>query len=957
MTFCDFSKKFRAFLALGAVLTSAVVAVAANSQSSQRSGLWAHETSALKPDPNVVWGRLDNGLRYALLPHRGVPGRVSSQMIVLTGSVDELDDERGIAHFMEHMVFRTSTHFTLDEKLEFFRKLGMEFGSDVSATTTHEYTNFSLEFHDATPELLSQGFRIYRDFADGAKFIPAEIDKERGVVLSEMRDRGGLMSTTMDDSAPVLFKGLRYVDRAPIGTEATLRSFTREHFVRFYQRCYRPDLMVLVAAGDFDPSAVVKLLQERFGDMPKPTTPPPVRDIGRLDMTRGLRAGVLKISGVGGAQAVVACTSPDEGKPDSIEARLERLRREIAMDIVSERLQAEAGPGSGANYAVLFSTKFAELEARISPENWAHDLGVLDDLVRFTAQKGFEQREFDVVKRRYATRVDYMLDQKDTLDPTVLMNGLKDSIIEHEVFTGFEADFRFAKDALARTTLRDLLTAFQSMWDIERMSFHISGEVDIEGGGAEVLKKIQADRRAGLRHFRPETRKEAVFELKKWGPPTDVVESKEVPELGAKLLRFGNNVRVNFVRNRSNAGLVHVVARVGAGLLDMPDNRPALKEFGLRSVVGSGSGSYTAEQIQALVEDHMAYFSFDIQDQDAFAFRAGVTTEKIDECLGIITDFLCRPLFGTAAHREEKMKAFIARGMSSMGIQEGMRELSNHLYRGDARLTWGGPNDYIGLSAVDVRNWLEDPLKRGYLEVTIVGDISEEAMLASVKRTIGSLPPRAETKTLFTTPKPIKVTAPAGFERIEFVGEQHLALVTGSWPVQGKLVSRDRIALQVVARALRDRFFDRIRSDLGLAYSPSADIDFFNGFPDFAIVQAFVECAPSDSSRIAQLVAEIGADLASKGISESEFMGARGILRSQIQSSFRDGPFLLKVLSRSQEKPESVATVIALKQGLIEEVTLADINQWATKILARPNCRTAALVPKPFIGIFQTDKP
>lgn len=137
-----------------------LLSAASNGITGPRSGEWAHTSSSLAPDPNVIWGRLDNGFRYALLPYRGVPGRVATQLVVLAGSLDEADSERGIAHYTEHMVFRTTKNFTFDEKLKFFRTLGMEFGSDVSATTTYENTDYVLEYHNATPELLSQGMRI-----------------------------------------------------------------------------------------------------------------------------------------------------------------------------------------------------------------------------------------------------------------------------------------------------------------------------------------------------------------------------------------------------------------------------------------------------------------------------------------------------------------------------------------------------------------------------------------------------------------------------------------------------------------------------------------------------------------------------------------------------------------------------------------------------------------------------
>lgn len=935
-----------------AVTAAPLLPAATNNVTGPRSGEWAHVASPLAPDPKVIWGRLDNGFRYALLPYRGVPGRVATQLIVLSGSIDESNAERGIAHYTEHMVFRTTKNFSFDEKLKFFRSLGMEFGSDVSATTTYEHTDYVLEFHNATPELLSQGMRVFRDFADGATFLDSEINQERGVILSERRDRNSVDRTTYFDAWRVQLKGLPYGEHTTIGLESTLRSFQREHFLRFYERCYRPDLMVLVAAGDFDPAQFATLVQERFGDMRRPEAPIPGRDVGRLDMSKGLRAGLLTVADFRAPRALVSCTSMDNGRPDSAEVRLEVLRRQLAMRIVSERLQQAIGPRGEGAYETIFGVKNALLAANISSDDWARELGVMDDLIRFTAQRGFEQRELDYVRRPEIVRLGYLLEQKDTLDPTNLVKSLASSIHEHKVYTGFEASLRWNLENMNRVTVRDLHREFQAMWDVDRMTFHLTGDLDIEGGPAEIVKKVLEDRKGGLRRFRSETRKESVFELRKWGTATELIETTTVPELGAKLMRFGNNVRVNFVPNRSAAGIVRIVARFGNGLLDMPDHRPALKDFGLRTILAGGTGGYNPEQIGQVLSDHFMDFSFDLDDQDAFAFRAAIASDKADMALGLITDFLARPLFGTATHREVKGQAFMERSMGSLGKGEAMRELSEHLFRGDPRLTWGGPNDYIGLSAIDTRNWLEDPLKRSYLEVTIVGDITEEQLMVSLNRTLACLPVRDVSKTLFAKPRPVKVVAPAGYERIEYLGETHKALVVGSWPIQARLEFADRITLQVLARSLRDRAFAKIRSELGLAYGPHADIDLFDGFPDFALVQAFVECDPADASKIARLLSDIGTDLAREGISPSEFIGARGILRSQIDSAYRNGSFLITVLSRAQEDPGSVANAVALKGTLLESISDADVNAWAARILTAPNCRTVALVPKPFIGVF-----
>jgi predicted Zn-dependent peptidase len=142
---------------------------------------------------------------------------------------------------------------------------------------------------------------------------------------------------------------------------------------------------------------------------------------------------------------------------------------------------------------------------------------------------------------------------------------------------------------------------------------------------------------------------------------------------------------------------------------------------------------------------------------------------------------------------------------------------------------------------------------------------------------------------------------------------------------------------------------------LGLAYSPTADFQPYDGFTDFSMLVASIDCASDASTKVARMVEDIAVDLSRQGIDEGEFLGARGILSSQVRRAWRDNGFLLQQVMRAQEQPESVASLEALHGGLIDEITQKEVAAWAKKVLTRRNTYTAAIVPKQFIGIFQTD--
>jgi zinc protease len=939
------------------LLIAFALGVSAAAQNGPRSGQWAHTGGKLAPDPAVTWGRLDNGVRYALLPHQGVPGRVSLRLLVLAGSLDEQPDELGIAHFTEHMAFRGTKNFRADGMVALFQKLGVEYGSDVNAMTSFDHTFYSLEYRENSPELLREGLRLFRDMGDAIEFDPTAIQFERRVILAEMRSRDSLAEREQKAALPTVLRGLQVGQRSPIGTEATIGAMSRPQFLSFYERCYRPELMVVIATGDFDPAAMQAMVAEQFAGMARRPGPTPARQEGKLDAA-ALRTGVYRITGIGGAETMAAVALPPLDKPETREARAEVQQREFVMQLLAQRLDDQV-PGAGrpqALYEPITRHALALASLQVPGNQWEHGILAVDQIVRTTHAKGFDAGAVDALRRRQQRFTAHMIDQLPTLDPTVHSSLLTDSIVNHTVFTGFEADMRLQAEWLEKFTAADAQRVFRGLWILDRMAFHVGGDISADLKPADVLKKVQQYRKDGTVYLLPKAQEKAVFAPKPWGPPGEVVERREVPGLGAALLRYGNRVRANVLPSRAEPGLVRVLVRVGDGLLDMPGTQPALKEFGLNTVLASGSASYPAQTIGNVIDEKFLSFSFDAAEQDAFAFRGQVATENLETFLGVVTDFLHKPQFDPYAHKNARLQAAMQRTAQASGLGEAFRDLTDHLFLGDARFMWGSPLDYISLGIGDVKRWMEPSLARGYVEATLVGDFTEEQAVAILNRTLGALAPRADTKRADPV-KPVAVKAPAGFKRIEFAGELNIGLATATWPVAGQLTLADEAALIVLAKVLEIRLREEIRENQGLSYSPSADYQDHNGFNGLALLQATADTSPKETDRAAKLMGEIAARLAQEGVREGEFIGARGILQSQVNRAFYENAFLLDLLRRAQQKPASISDIEALRGAALARLTRDDVNAWAAKILKADNARTAALVPKPFVGIFQSDKP
>ena len=224
----------------------------------------------LPVDPRVKIGKLSNGLTYYIQKNTRPEKKVELRLAVNTGSILEEDDQRGLAHFTEHMAFNGSKNFQKNDLVSFLQSIGVKFGADLNAYTGFDETVYILPIPTEKKENIEKGFQILEDWASSVSFDDAEIDKERGVVLEELRLGKGADDRMSKIYFPKLFEGSKYGDRLPIGTEDILKNFKYETIKRFYKDWYRPDLMAVVVVGDIEVAEAEQYVKKHFEHLTNP---------------------------------------------------------------------------------------------------------------------------------------------------------------------------------------------------------------------------------------------------------------------------------------------------------------------------------------------------------------------------------------------------------------------------------------------------------------------------------------------------------------------------------------------------------------------------------------------------------------------------------------------------------------------------------------------------------------
>src|SRR5579862_2718083 len=371
-------------------------------------------------DPDISMGTFPNGLRYYVRANKKPEKRAELRLVVRAGSILEEDDQQGLAHFVEHMCFNGTEHFPkADDVISFIQSLGMRFGNDVNAATSFDETTFTLTVPTDQPDVMDRALLILEDWAHNVSFAPGEIDKERGVVMEEWRSRLGAGARMTDKLFPTLLKGSRYADRIPIGKPEIIQNFKPDRLKAFYADWYRPDLMAVVAVGDFDKAAVNALVQRHFSTIPAKPSPKP-RPVFDMPDHAGTTFAILTDKEMTGTSVEVdnlLRAEPDGTLGDYRQKIVESLFEGMLNARFSELTRKPDAPfiGAGAGHGpfIVRTKDTASLFAQVKEDGIEKGLDALYGEVARVERYGFTATELDRQRQNVLRSFERLIAEKD----------------------------------------------------------------------------------------------------------------------------------------------------------------------------------------------------------------------------------------------------------------------------------------------------------------------------------------------------------------------------------------------------------------------------------------------------------------------------------------------------------------------------------------------------------------
>ncbi|MFZ0266210.1 M16 family metallopeptidase [Caulobacter sp.] len=913
-----------------------------------KPGQWPQAVSDVAPDPRVRFGVLPNGMRYAIQKNATPPGQAALRLWFDAGSLNETDDQQGLAHFLEHMAFNGSKNVPEGDMVKILERHGLSFGADTNASTGFSQTTYQLDLPKTDDDTVETGMMLLREAAGELTIAPDAVDRERGVVLSEERTRDGPGYRVFVNTFGFQLQGQRPPQRLPIGKTEILKTAPAQRIRDFYQAWYRPENAVVVAVGDFDVDAMEAKIKARFGDW-KPQGQPGVRpDLGPV-AKRGLTAKVLVEPG---AQTSVqmAWIAPPDLELETRAKDKEELVKALGFAVLNRRLQVLTRSDDppfifavAAQNDQEHAAEITTLAATVQPGHWNQALTALEQEQRRIVKYGVRQDELD--REIAAMRAGFVAAAagEATQRTTALAGGIVGTLGDREVVTSPSQNLVVFDDATKGLTADAVSALLKDQFTGSGPLIVIPTPTAIEGAEKTVTDAYMAS--AKIPVAAPAAPGVTTWPYATFGAKGQVVEQKDVTDLDTVFVRFANGVRLTVKPTKFRDDQILVKARIGHGMLDLPPGGQSPMWAGSAFIEG-GLKQISTQDMERVLNGKVYNAGLGVED-DAFSLSGRTRPEDLDTELQVLaayaTDGGWRP---EAFARIKTYYGTIHDQMESTPSGVMGRDLGGLLHGGDGRWTFPSRQQIAGASLDQLKAAVSPPLAANAIEVLIVGDTTVDKAVAAVAQTFGALPVRAD------------VPAPAGAENAPFPAPSPTPIVRThkgradqgqlfmAWKTDDLFSDLQRARnTQVLAQVMQLRLTDELREKQGATYSPSASATASVAFTHWGYLAVNVETPPDKVDGVIASIRKIAADLRDKPITADELERAKKPRIDQIEKARETNEYWLGSLSGAQTDPRLLTAARSVIAGL-QRVTIADVQKAAQTFLGDDKSWTMVVKPE-----------
>ena len=907
------------------------------------------ESELIPLDPAVRIGKLPNGFTYYIRKNVEPKNRVQLYLANKVGSIMENDDQRGLAHFMEHMGFNGTKNFPKNDLVNYLQKAGVRFGADLNAYTSFDETVYQLPIPSDDPEVLKNGIQIMRDWAQEASLDPDEIDKERGVVLEEKRLGKGAQQRMQDQYLPMLFNNSRYSDRLPIGTEEVLKNFSPETIRQFYTDWYRPNLQALIVVGDIDVDAMEQTIKAKFSDLKNPAKPRPRTKyaIKLLDKNQFI-AVTDKEFPVSVAQIMIK--HPESKLITKTDYR-NSILRSLFNSMIGTRiadLSKQADPPflqGGANisgflagldmYNAYVVAKPGEME-----RGFKAILTETERVQRF----GFTQTELDRAKQSYLTRMESSFKEKDKTPSESLVREYLRHFLEQEASPGIAYEYDLAKSITGSISLDNVnALAKQYITDLNRDVIIMGPEKDKEilPDASKIESWIAEIKASNVSAYVDQVSDKPLLSAKLAGGK--VVSESKLPEIGVTEFKLSNGVRVILKPTDFKNDEINFTAFSpgGSSLVSDGDYQSAL--YATAIIKNGGLADFNSVQLPKLLSGKRVSVSPYISER--FEGVSGSAAPKdLETALQLTYLYFTNP-----RKDEETFKGLIAQqkgGLANRGNDpNSVFADSVAAILGNYHVRRTGPSvkkvDQINLDR-SVEIYKDRFADASDFTFIFVGSFDNEQIKPLLEQYLGSLPSINRKETA----KDLGIHIPAGkIDKKVYKGQEPKASVRLVFSGDYTYNEKHNNQLNALAEVLTIKLIERLREDEGGVYGVGARASYTKFPTNRYTFSISFGCAPENVEKLVSSTLDEINKIKENGAVVTDLEKFIAEETRTTETQLKDNGFWLGYLSNQYQNEEEPKQVLTYLENL-KELTPDQLKSTAKYRLSSENYIKMVLLPE-----------
>lgn len=900
---------------------------------------FAHQASDLTVDPDIEYGRLPNGVRYAVRSNATPSKTATLLMRIDTGSLNEVDGTQGLAHFLEHMAFNGSENIPENEMVKRLERFGLAFGADTNASTSFDVTTYQLELPEVSEDVVNETLMIMRETADRLTLAPGAIDRERGVIQAERRARTSSPSfKAFLDSINFYLKGSRLPDRLPIGTEETIATVQPEAFREFYEGYYRPENTFIVFVGDFETSYAIEKIEEYFADWAAEGDAKQSLPVGTVSFDDP-RSHIYVNSEVQTSVSISTLSLPEESK-DTSKTREDSFIDNLGFSILNRRLgkaarteDAKFISASASAYDLFDATEVSSLSVSTQPENWQEGLAQAEQMLRQALEYGFTQAELDEQLANAQKSLEVSVQTSPTRRTPGLARGILGAFSNDNVVTSPQENLDLFLARKSSVTLKKVEMAFREQWKKldQAPQLQLITSQDVEDG-TDALEAAYAKSLAIAVEPRAEDKK-LEFAYTDFGKAGKVVEKGFIEDIEITTVLFENNVRLNIKKTPYETDVIRIRAQLGSGTLTFDPTKPGLRSFAPNVISLSGLEAHSIDDIRTVMAGKSVGASVGL-GSERVTISGSTVPEDLDDQLNLMTAYAIAPGYRkeAKAQYEKYIRSFYPTLDSTPGGVSS-RDVPRLIRSGDTRFGFPSEAEMLNLSLDDVKNWRDENIAGASIEIGVVGDVDEDTIIKAVARTFGALPerestPRDVSDELVTLTFPKGVKSPV---KLSHAGDAQTALLQIYWPAPDAQDVTTSRHLSMVSSLFRLRLTEEIRENAGESYSPSAFSYATRLWKNYGYIGASLEVSPDKIDLMSELVEKIAAEFARGEMDDALFERAIKPARERIETSLENNGYWMNIISAAQFDPERLDRHRSRDEAY-QNMTVEDLKPLAAKV-------------------------